>query len=151
VRRNLLLLPHHKQRQQADCLAACVAMVLEYWKQPLAYTRLIALLGIQDFGAPSSNVRRLADLGLSVSFDQGDLASLEVHLQRGEPCIVFLRTGELPYWVEDTGHAVVVVGLDSDTVYFNDPAFDKAPQQVSHGDFLLAWLDFDYDYAVITP
>lgn len=151
MRRNLLPVSHRKQRQQADCLAACAAMVLEYWRRPVSYARLVALLGIQDFGAPSSNIRHLADLDLSVSFSQGTLAHLEAHLQRGEPCIVFLHTGELPYWTEDTGHAVVVVGLDSDTVYLNDPAFDQAPQRVSHGDFLLAWLDFDYDYAVITP
>lgn len=150
MRRNLLPVPHRKQRRQADCLAACAAMVLEYWKRPVGYARLMALLGIQDFGAPSSNIQRLADLGLSVCFSQGALADLEAHLARDEPCIVFLRTGELPYWTEDTGHAVVVVGLDSDSVYLNDPAFDRAPQRVSRGDFLLAWLEFDYDYAVIT-
>jgi uncharacterized protein YvpB len=75
---------------------------------------------------------------------------LAAHLLHGEPCIVFLRTGELPYWQEDTGHAVVLVGMDEDVVYLNDPAFAQAPQRVSRGDFLLAWLEFDYDYAVIT-
>ena len=126
-------------------------MVLEYLGRPVDYARLITLLGIQDFGAPSSNIRRLAKLGLSVSFSQGTQAELEAHLLGGEPCIVFLRTRELSYWTEDTGHAVVLVGMDSDAVYFNDPAFGDAPQRVSRGDFLLAWLDFDYDYAVITP
>jgi predicted double-glycine peptidase len=92
----------------------------------------------------------VADLGLSVSFGRGTLADLEAHLQLGEPSIVFLRTGELPYWTQDTGHAVVVVGVDNDAVYVNDPAFDQAPHRVSRDDFVLAWLDFDYDYAVIT-
>jgi len=150
VRRNLLPVPHRKQRRQADCLAACAAMVLEYWKRSVGYARLMALLGIRDFGAPSSNIQHLADLGLSVCFGQGSLAGLETHLERDEPCVVFLRTGELPYWTEDTGHAVVVVGLDKDSVYLDDPAFDRAPQRVSRGDFLLAWVAFDYDYAVIT-
>ena len=63
----------------------------------------MALLGIRDFGAPSSNIQHLADLGLSVCFGQGSLAGLETHLERDEPCVVFLRTGELPYWTEDTG------------------------------------------------
>jgi len=125
-------------------------MVLEYWKRPVDYSRLIAVLGIQDFGAPSSNIQRVVNLGFAVKFGQGTLADLQTHLQRGEPCIVFLRTGELPYWTEDTGHAVVIVGMDADSVYVNDPAFDQAPQRVSHDELLLAWLDFDYDYAVIT-
>ncbi|MFZ1268909.1 MAG: C39 family peptidase [Anaerolineae bacterium] len=146
----LLPVPHRIQRRQADCLAACAAMVLEYLGRPVDYVRLITVMGIQDFGAPSSNIRRLAKLGLSVSFRQGTQAELRAHLLGGEPCIVFLRTGELPYWAEDTGHAVVLVGMDEDAVYFNDPAFGEAPQCVSRGDFLLAWLDFDYDYAVIT-
>ena len=62
-------------------------MVLEYWRRPVSYARLVVLLGIQDFGAPSSNIQHLADLGLSVSFSQGTRAHLEAHLQRGEPCI----------------------------------------------------------------
>ncbi|MGC9357777.1 MAG: hypothetical protein ACP5GX_07920 [Anaerolineae bacterium] len=33
-------------------------MVLEYWKRPVGYARLMALLGIQDFGAPSFNIQR---------------------------------------------------------------------------------------------
>ena len=64
----LLPVPHRIQRRQADCLAACVAMVLEYLGRPVDYARLITVLGIQDFGAPSSNIRRLAKLGLAVSF-----------------------------------------------------------------------------------
>ena len=141
---------HRIQHRQADCLAACAAMALDYLGRPVAYSRLIALLGVQDFGAPSSNIRRLAKLGLSVSFGQGTEADLVSHLLHGEPCIVFLRTGELSYWTEDTGHAVVLVGMDEDTVYLNDPAFGEAPQSASRDEFFLAWLDFDCDYAVIT-
>jgi hypothetical protein len=39
--------------------------------------------------------------------------------------------------------------MDDDAVYLHDPAFAQAPRQVSRGDFLLAWLGFDYDYAVV--
>ena len=68
----------------------------------------------------------------------------------GQPCIVFVRTGDLPYWSYATSHAVVVVGIDDDNVYLNDPYFEKAPQRVSHDEFLLAWSEFDYTYAVIS-
>jgi hypothetical protein len=33
--------------------------------------------------------------------------------------------------------------------YFNDPAFDDAPVSVPLQNFLLAWSEFDYEYAVI--
>lgn len=144
----LLPVPHHTQRQQADCLAACAAMILEHLGQQVDYPRLLTLLDVQNFGAPSSNIRRLAHLGVSVDFGPGTLADLERHLFQGRPCIVFVRTGELSYWSEDTGHAVVLVGLTQDAVLLNDPAFAQAPQRVAIDEFLLAWLDFDYDYAV---
>lgn len=148
---NLLPVPHLKQQQEADCLAACAAMVLAYWKKPTAYNKLIQILAIEDFGAPASNIRFLDRLGVNVILNQGELTDLEAHLQNGRPCIVFLRTAELPYWADDIGHAVVIIGLDDTQVYLLDPAFSDSPQEVSHGNFLLAWLDFNYDYAVVTP
>ncbi len=36
----------HRQMQPAGCLAACVAMVLNYLGQSLPYARLLALLDI---------------------------------------------------------------------------------------------------------
>jgi ABC-type bacteriocin/lantibiotic exporter with double-glycine peptidase domain len=151
VPENLLPVPHQKQQQEADCLAACAAMVLAYWKKPTPYNKLIQILAIEEFGAPSSNIRFLERLGVNVILSEGGLTDLEAHLQNGQPCIVFLRTKELPYWIDDTGHAVVVIGIDDSHVYLLDPAFDESPQQVSHGDFILAWLDFNDDYAVVTP
>ncbi|MDM8520195.1 peptidase C39 family protein [Anaerolineales bacterium HSG6] len=146
-----LTIPHQKQRRQADCLASCAAMVLSYWKRSVSYEKLMALLDIQDLGAPYSNIRRLNKLGMSVMLAEGELTDLESHLQQGDPCIVFLRTGELSYWHIDTGHAVVVTGIDDDFVYLNDPAFAIAPQTISHGEFFLGWLEFDYEYAVVKP
>jgi hypothetical protein len=32
----------------------------------------------------------------------------------------------------------------------NDPAFDSAPHPIPLDRFLLAWSEFDYEYAVIT-
>jgi hypothetical protein len=57
----------------------------------------------------------------------------------------------LPYWDQVTNHAIVVVGLDDEFVYVHDPAFAVAPIQVSHGDFELAWQEWDEFYAVLMP
>ena len=37
------------------------------------------------------------------------MAELEAWLAQTVPCILFLRTGELPYWQLDTPHAVVLL------------------------------------------
>jgi hypothetical protein len=70
-------------------------------------------------------------------------------IDRGVPDIIFLRTGELPYWQVDTPHAVVLAGLEADSAYLFDPAVKTVPITVSSGDLMLAWLHFDYTYAVL--
>jgi uncharacterized protein YvpB len=72
-------------------------------------------------------------------------------LQNGVPCITFVQAGELPYSNSEGFHAVVVIGMDEQTVYINDPASDVAPQAVPLDDFRLAWSEFEYVGAVIVP
>jgi hypothetical protein len=70
---------------------------------------------------------------------------------------VFLDAGELPHWHEYdlvqrvvVQHAVVGVGLDSQTVYLMDPALDTGPTPMPIGDFLLAWDEMENYYATLT-
>jgi len=148
--KRLLPVSHRKQSQRADCLAACAAMVLDYIGRPCPYQQLLSLLGVKPIGAPSSNILRLARLGVSVIHKAGALEELELQIAQGRPCIVFLDTGELPYWSEAAFHAVVLVGMDDEYVYVNDPAFDQAPQRIPWGDFDLAWIEEGYYYAVVS-
>jgi len=146
----LLPVSHQKQRRRADCLAACAAMVLGYIGRSCPYNRLLSLLDVKPIGVPASNILRLARLGVSVIHKAGSLDELELQIAQGRPCIVFLDTGELPYWSAATFHAVVVVGMDDEYVYVNDPAFDQAPQPITWGDFDLAWIEQGCYYAIIS-
>jgi predicted double-glycine peptidase len=47
-------------------------------------------------------------------------------------------------------HAVVIVGIDQDNVYLLDPAAQSSVITVTHGDFLLAWDEMKFSYAVIS-
>lgn len=145
----LLPIPHHLQRNDGDCLAACAAMVLDYLGVSADYDRLLRLLGVKCYGTPGSRLNNLANLGVHVRYARGTMDELFDYLAGGQPCIVLVRTGQLPHWTYATDHAVLVVGFDEQAVYVNDPAFEQAPQRVSHADFELAWLEFDYRYAVI--
>lgn len=147
----LLTVPLHRMQQGADCLAACAAMALDYIKHPLAYSVLLQLLGVGEFGAPASRIARLAGRDIAVEYGEGTWEMLETLIDEDQPVIVLVRTGELPYWLGvDTFHSVVIVGYDQTHAFVNDPYFDDAPKAVTRGDFLLAWLEMGYRYAVIS-
>jgi uncharacterized protein YvpB len=103
-------------------------------------------------------VDRLRAQGFFVERGQGDVETLWSRLTTGLPVIVAVRTDDLVHWIKRTDihdeekatdHAVVVVGLDEQTVYVNDPDFEQAPQMIDLDEFLLAWLERDYEYVVI--
>jgi len=145
----LLPILHHQQRQQAECLAACAAMLLDYLQIPHHYEALPKILRIGYAGAPFRNLRYLETLGVSVVIEQGQIETLRLFLSRKLPPIVFVATQELWYWDESSNHAIVVAGIDDDYVYINDPAFPDAPKVVTVGEFSLAWLEMDEFFAVL--
>jgi ABC-type bacteriocin/lantibiotic exporter with double-glycine peptidase domain len=148
-----LILPvkNWPQPRIGECLPACAAMVLDHIGIVAPYHRLLRILEtIPDLGTPSFRVVNLERLGVKVSYQQGTLDALFQHLLAGRPCIVFVRTGQLPYRTDNTDHAVVLVGMDEQSVYINDPETTVSPLRVSLGDFDLAWLERDEMYAVIT-
>lgn len=148
---HLLPIPHRQQQADGDCLAACAAMVLAHLHRDITYDAILHLLRIQPYGAPAGNIRLLSSQGLAVTYSSTDMRGLRSLLDNGYPVIVFVRTGDLPYWDYETNHAIVVVGYDENHIYVNDPDRLDAPIAVPTGDFELAWLERDYAYAVIKP
>ena len=144
-----LPVPHYKQSRDGRCLPACARMVLAYFGQEYNEDDLARLLQTYSFGTAADHVRFIGQLGYAVTFEQGTESDLLRHLARNLPCIIFLKTEALPYWTVEDSHAVVLVGMSNELVYLNDPAFDQSPQSVPLQSFLLAWSEFDYEYAVI--
>lgn len=146
-----LNVPHQKQSDAGWCLPACVAMVAAYWQRSFSQAEIARLLGVRGGGAPASRVQRLANHGFNVTYSTGSLSDLRDWLKHNAPVILFLRTGELPYWDIDTPHAVVLAGAEAEQAYLMDPGIDTGPATVSVGDLMLAWSYFDYTYAVLKP
>ena len=145
-----LFVSHLQQRQHSDCLAACAAMVLDYLQVLVKYPHLLSLLRVKAYGTSFSSLQNLEALDLSVHIDEGDIQQLRQYLDDGLPSIVFVDTGQLTsYWQEQTSHAVVIVGIEDDQIYLNDPELDSGPQSVPTDEFLLAWGEKDYLYAVV--
>ncbi len=138
-----LAVPHRTEDFVGGCLPACCQMVLGFLGVTRTQRQIAALIGyIEGAGTPASNVARLSSWGINVQYlSEAKLNDLRQGSEKGNAIIVFVRTGELPYWEEDVPHAVVVVGVDTtvEIVYVNDPAFKRAPVAIPVGDFMLAW------------
>ena len=147
----MILLPvsHHPQQYQSDCLAACTAMVLAYFRVTTSYSSLIRILAIDEIGAPFRNLRNLQPLGLEVNVHTVDMAALSAHLENGLPVIAAVDTAELGYWHEATDHAIVVVGIDGEFVYVNDPELRSGPKRVARDEFEPAWWEKDYHCGIL--
>ena len=127
-------------------------MVLSYLGEQVDYDRLLRLLGTTEAGTPFPQIARMTALGLFVEENKhrDDLALFDLYLDLKLPVIVAVQTWALEHWAEvDTEHAVVVVGLDDQYVYINDPAFEADLQAVAIYRFLHAWTYRDYQYAII--
>lgn len=145
----LLRVSHQRQRQQSDCLAACAAMVLAYYGIAYRYSRLLRLLRIQPHGTAFSALNALASLGVEVQIAQGSRSDLERRLDSGIPPILFVNTGMLSYWTSETGHAVVLIGLDNEVAHLHDPAIAEPDKAISYVELEMAWIEQDQLYGVL--
>lgn len=147
----LLPVSHIQQQSPGDCLAACAAMALSYLGRSIRYNHLVRLLRIKrPYGTSFSNIRELEKQQINVLYKEGTLPELYKHLCNGTPCIVSVQTGELPYWDMHSLHVVLLVGMDPEHVYLNDPEFANAPIRIPTGEFDLAWFAQEERYAVLT-
>lgn len=134
---------HKRQRHDADCLVACVEMVLTYLQVPTTYEQLAKRLRAQWFRTPFGNVAYLEALGLAVTLAyQGTIDIVEQSLEIGLPIIVNVKTVGWTHWHgEETYHAVVVIGIDrnTQTTYIHNPFFAEGPIELLLPQFLNGW------------
>lgn len=128
-------------------------MVCAYKDIPVRYSRLVRALDTKDgAGAAFYNICNLETLGIQVLYKR--FSTLEVLYQLlldDWPSIVAVQTLALPHWNQlDTSHAVVVMGMDSESVYVADPAFKEDVFATPIGEFDLAWLERDEQFAVLS-
>jgi uncharacterized protein YvpB len=119
-------------------------MVLRYLEIPFRYERLAYVLETERHGTVFGKLQNLHSLHVSTQIQEGDFEFIAETLATGLPVIVAVNTGELrSYWQSTVAHAIVVVGMDNEFVYINDPALDSAPQSVTLAEFDLAWLEME--------
>jgi ABC-type bacteriocin/lantibiotic exporter with double-glycine peptidase domain len=148
---DLLNVPHYKQEFNYSCIAASARMVLALHGRIVAESELRQLLDTQPAGTRARSLESLASLGFEVHLDSASLTNLREALAAGLAPIVFVDTGNLDNWEVDCAHVAVLVGIDDEAVYFNDPFFDSAPQRTLLPHFLQAWALNSHLTAIIRP
>ena len=147
--RILLTVSHLQQQTEADCLPVCAQMVMTNLGFAVSYSELINLFDTKSFGTPFRNIKRLEQLGASVTIEHLALAEIEANLLARIPVVACVHTADLGYWSRAVDHVVVVVGVDENQVYVNDPSLSTGQQPVPHTEFELAQLHYDNLCAII--
>jgi hypothetical protein len=128
-------------------------MALAYLGVVRSQQELARVLRVRSgFGTPASNIARLRSHQFEAFYHlNGTWNDIRSWLQRQIPVIACVQAGELPHWQGvQAQHAVLVVGMDEQSVYVHDPAFDQGPVAVDSDEFWLAWDEMEGRYAVLT-
>jgi ABC-type bacteriocin/lantibiotic exporter with double-glycine peptidase domain len=150
--KRLLAIEHTPQEVDAGCLAACCQMLLARLGISVSQEELELnqLFELTPLGVPLSRLTRLEPYGVQVAIQKdGDWDALRQAIDQDLPSIVFVRTQQLSYWIQDTQHVLLVSGYDDPNVLLHDPAFSNAPQRVLADELMLVWDEFDNVYAHI--
>jgi predicted double-glycine peptidase len=145
--------PDVRQSTGYSCGAAALQAVLAYWGTSEREDRLVARLkSTPEAGThPLDIVRVAGEFGLTAELREGlALADLEAALSAGTTVIVDLQAWrdrtDLP-WTEtwDDGHYMVLLGMDGENLYFEDPSLLGARGLIPRAEFVDRWHDYEGD------
>jgi len=144
-----LSVPFSTQQKHGYCLLACAQMALDHLGISRSQAALAKTLGI--FEDASLKYHALKSSSIEVIYaTEAVLSDVADWLDQKIPVIAFVQTAQLDYWQKHPAqHAVLIVAIDNDSVYLLDPARNADIVTVSMSEFLLAWDDMEFSYAVI--
>jgi predicted double-glycine peptidase len=145
--------PDVRQGTGYSCGAAALQAVLAYWGIAEREDHIIARLhSTPEQGThPGDIVRGAREFGLQAELREGlSLDDLEEALKKGVTVIVDLqawRGREEGPWSEiwEDGHYMVLLGMDRDNLYFEDPSLLGSRGFIPRQEFLDRWHDYEGD------
>lgn len=148
---SLLPVPDVRQSTTWTCGAAALQAVLAYYGVEYREGQLVELCGTSpEHGTPPEAILKVARAeGFQAKLRENlELADLARALQERQPVIVALQAWrdqtERPWSQEwDSGHYVVVIGLDRQNVYFEDPSLLGSRGYIRREEFEQRWHDID--------
>ncbi len=128
------------------CGPASLKIVLGYYGIGKSEQELSELVGKDDQGTTDRGLARAAEsLGLRADIkNESSFEEIEGWLSKGVPVIVnWFTRGRSDYLDSEVadGHYSVVVGLDEQNIYLQDPEIGKL-RTIARDDFMRVWFDF---------
>lgn len=133
------------------CGPASLKMVLDYYGVSRTEEELAKLCGITvDLGTNDQSLKRVAEkFGFEVKIKNfSSFEDIKEWLNKKVPVIVdWFTRGRADYDESEVadGHYSVVVGLDEEFIYLQDPEIGKL-RKIKREDFMRVWFDFTGEY-----
>lgn len=133
------------------CGPASLKMILAYYGVDRSEAELATLCGTDsDLGTSGEDIKKAAEsLGFTVEIhNNSTFEDIQVWLDKKVPVMVnWFTRGRTDYTESEVpdGHLSVVVGLDGEYVYLQDPEIGKL-RKVERADFMRVWFDFTGDH-----
>ncbi len=141
----------YQQEQPHTCAVACLRMAAEYHGVSRTEAELLPLCGTTLDGTTPDGIARAArQLELSAIITCDEPGILQESLIRQQPVIIFLGIPSQQNPSNQNIHAVVVTGLDHQSVTFIDP-LDGAEHTQPRDDFFAHWENAFYIAILLGP
>ena len=133
------------------CGPASLKIVLEYYGINKSEDELAKIAGHKkSLGIDDKGIKKVAEkLGLKVIIkNNSSFVDIERWLKKGVPVIVnWFTRGRNDYPESETadGHYSVVMGLDDEFIYLQDPELG-AMRKINRDDFMRVWFDFKGEF-----
>ncbi len=133
------------------CGPASLKIVFDYYGLEKSEQELARLVGVVNgIGTDDNDIVLAAEtLGFKTFIkNESDFSDIEMWLAKGVPVIVnwFTRgRTEYPLFEIADGHYSVVVGLDDEKIYLQDPEIGGL-REIERNDFMKVWFDFRGEY-----
>ena len=143
--------PFQETLFKSICGPASLKMVFDYYGIDKTEEEIARLAGTtEDLGTDEEGIKKAAEsFGFKVEIkNESSLEDIQNYLSKKTPVIVnWFSRGRIDYddsQVPD-GHYSVVVGLDDEFIYLQDPEIGKL-RKIERNDFMKVWFDFKGEY-----
>lgn len=143
--------PFQETLHGSFCGPAVIKMVLDYYGIEKTEAEIAVLANKDDnLGISDQDIKRVVEsFGLKVEIKNfASFEDIQVALDKNAPVIVdWMTRGRADYSEDELvdGHNSVVVGLDDENIYLQDPEVGRL-RKIPKEDFIRVWFDFTSDH-----